>query len=244
VDETVRYGAAVNGVVSALPRHGTAAVPNRSTTTRRTLMSGHDGFRGSRPAGAHDPPRCRRRGHRRLLTAMAAAAAIAACSPEATAPVDPAPSVVTVSPSPADPVAAAEDAVVAAYRCMWAAYDQAGRAPQANPDDDRLARCATGDALDALVEGLLLMRNDDLVIEGEVRLNPVVVELSPGSAPIEARIEDCGDSSDWVTVRRDTGEVTDDPRGRQLVIANLRDTGDGVWKVVDFAVRGIGSCAG
>jgi hypothetical protein len=173
---------------------------------------------------------------------MAAAAAMAACSPDATAPVDPAPTVVTVSPSPADPVAGAEEAVVAAYRCMWAAYDQAGRAPQANPDDDRLAQCATDDALDALVRGLTSMRDDGRVIDGEVVLTPEVVVLALEDSPMRAQVRDCGDSSDWLTVDAATGEVTDDPRGRQLIVADLQEVGGGTWKVTSFGVREVGSC--
>jgi hypothetical protein len=141
-----------------------------------------------------------------------------------------------------DPVAAAEHAVLEAYRGMWAAYDAAGRAPEANPDDEGLATFATDDALQLLIDGLTSMREDGLVIDGAVDLNPVVVDLSPTGSPNEARIEDCGDSTKWLTVRLDTGEVTDDPRGRQLVIAQVRDVGSGVWKVVSFAVREVGSC--
>ena len=242
VDATNRYGAAVNGVVSASLRHGTAAAPNRGTTTGRVSMPGHDNLCRSRPSGAHDPPRSRRRRYRPVLTAMVAAVAMAACSPDATAPVDPAPTVVTASPTPADPVAAAEEAVVAAYWCMWAAYDQAGRAPQANPDDDRLAQCATDDALDALVRGLTSMRNDGRVIDGEVLLSPEVVELALEDSPMRAQVRDCGDSSDWLTVDAATGEVTDDPRGRQLIVADLQELGGGTWKVISFGVRDVGSC--
>jgi hypothetical protein len=47
---------------------------------------------------------------------------------------------VQATPTPVDPVAAAEQAALKAYRCMWAAYDAAGRAPAADPDDQRLDR--------------------------------------------------------------------------------------------------------
>jgi hypothetical protein len=125
---------------------------------------------------------------------------------------------------------------------MWDAYDQAGRAPGADPDDERLALYAAGRALQVLINGLASLREDGLVVEGAVVLDPQVTELSPPSSPTAARIEDCGDSSSWLTVDVQTGEVADDPRGRQLVIADVRDTGRGAWKVVDFAVRGVGSC--
>jgi hypothetical protein len=143
--------------------------------------------------------------------------------------------------SPVDASVAARAAVLEAYRGMWAAFDQAGRGPRADPDDPRLARYATGDALRVLVGGLASMREDGVVIDGEVVLAPEVVDLSPAHEPTRARVEDCGDSTNWLTVSLDTGRVSDGPRGRQLVIANLHHTADG-WKVVDFAVRGVGSC--
>jgi hypothetical protein len=146
------------------------------------------------------------------------------------------------SPSPADPVAVAERLAMAAYEGMWAAYDAAGRAPQADPDDPRLAEFAHDRALDVLVSGLAALRDRGEVIEGEVVLHPEVVELTPAAAPTEVEIEDCGDSTTWLTVDAQTGEVSDDPRGRQLVFATVRDVGDGQWKVVDFAVREVGSC--
>jgi hypothetical protein len=147
-----------------------------------------------------------------------------------------------VASTPVDPVAAAERAALGAYRCMWAAYDAAGRAPAADPDDDRLERCASGDALQALVAGLTSMRDDRRVIEGEVVLSPEVVRLEPQGSPTSARVRDCGDSTNWLTVYLETGEVTDDPRGRQLIVADLEDVGGGMWKVTSFGVREVGSC--
>jgi hypothetical protein len=99
--------------------------------------------------------------------------------------------------------------VLVAYRCMWEAYDRAGRAPQADPGDRRLPRCATGPALQALVDGLASMRREGRVIEGRVVLDPEVVELSGAGA----RVRDCADSTGWLTVERRTGEVAGDPRG-------------------------------
>jgi hypothetical protein len=141
-----------------------------------------------------------------------------------------------------DAVALAEQRALAAYEGMWAAYDAAGRMPHADPDDPRLAAYAAERALRVLVSGLRRLRERGEVIDGEVELNPRVVKLTPAGTPGEAEIEDCGDSSDWLTVDAATGEVTDQPRGRQMVHATVRDTGGGQWKVVDFAVLEVGSC--
>lgn len=154
----------------------------------------------------------------------------------------PASSVPSLSPGPVDPVALAEQRAIAAYEGMWAAYDAAGEAPTADPDDPQLAEFAQGRALDVLVSGLESLRDRGEVIEGEVVLHPEVVELTPPDVPSGAEIEDCGDSTDWLTVDAQTGAVSDDPRGRQLVFATVRDVGGGTWKVVDFAIREVGSC--
>lgn len=146
------------------------------------------------------------------------------------------------SPGPVDAVALAQQRALAAYEGMWAAYDAAGRMPQADPDDPRLAAYAAERALRVLVSGLRRLRERGEVIDGEVELNPRVLKLTPAGIPGEAEIEDCGDSSAWLTVDAATGEVTDQPRGRQMVHATVRDTGGGRWKVVDFAVLEVGSC--
>lgn len=186
-----------------------------------------------------------------LVGAVVAAVLLAGCgagddegatpTPGSPSPSQPASSQPSVSPSPVDAVALAEQAAIAAYEGMWAAYDAAGSAPQADPDDPGLAEFAQGRALDVLSSGLESLRDRGAVIEGEVVLNPEVVELSPPDDPSEVEIEDCGDSTDWLTVDAETGEVSDEPRGRQLVFATVRDF-DGEWKVVDFAVREVGSC--
>jgi endonuclease YncB( thermonuclease family) len=142
---------------------------------------------------------------------------------------------------PVDAVALARAAALEAYRGMWAAFDWAGRAPRADPDDPRLARYATGDALRVLVNGLASMRDDGLVARGEVVLSPEVVEVTPLTAPTRVRIEDCADTSNSALVRADGRPYQDAPGGWRLVIAELEDTGQG-WKVTGFAVRGVGSC--
>ena len=181
---------------------------------------------------------------RAAVAAAAMLVVVAGCGDQSGAQPDPTGIRVTTqatASTPVDEVALAEAAVLEAYRGMWAAFDQAGRAPRADPDDPRLAAYAAGDALRVLVGGLASMREDGVVIDGEVVLAPEVVDLSPAQEPTTARVEDCGDSTNWLTVSLDTGRVSDGPRGRQLVIANLHHTAGG-WKVVDFAVRGVGSC--
>jgi hypothetical protein len=146
------------------------------------------------------------------------------------------------SEPPADPVEAARNAVEQAYRGMWAAYDQAGRLPEANPSDSRLAIYAAGNAHQRLSAGLGAMQEEGLVIEGEVVLSPEITELSPADSPMEARVEDCADSSDWRRVRADGEPFDDEPGGLRRIVADLEVTSDGSWKVTDFAVLEVGSC--
>jgi hypothetical protein len=154
---------------------------------------------------------------------------------------DVAPTLRAPATTTADPAEAARHAAIEAYRGMWAVYDQAGRPPAADPDNDQLGRYAAGEALLALVSGLTSMRDAGLVFDGNVVFSPVVMDLSHDTQPASARIEDCADSTEATRVRADGEPFDDEPGGRRLIIADLEEAGDG-WKVVDFAVRGVGTC--
>jgi hypothetical protein len=147
-----------------------------------------------------------------------------------------------VEQSSVDRADLAERAALAAYTGMWAAYDAAGRPPAADPNNPEPARYADGSALDALVNGLVSMSESGLVFEGQVVFAPEVVDISPASAPTRARIEDCADSSGSVRVRADGEPFEDEPGGLRRIIADLEQTGEGVWKVTSFAVLEVGSC--
>lgn len=147
------------------------------------------------------------------------------------------------SPSPGDPVQAARGAALAAYAGMWRAYDQAGRAPAADPDDPVLAQFAAGDALANLVTALGRLRDRGLVFEGSYELlASEVVELSPADAPTTAKVQGCQDSSGWRVVRAGGGDYEDEPGGRRAVFADAVLDDDGVWRVSGFAVREVGTC--
>jgi len=186
---------------------------------------------------------------RTLLGVLASvfALGLAACE---SADRDPSPSPGPFSPSaPSPPVLAsgspaeaAEQAALAAYRGMWAAYDSAGQPPEADPDYPVLERYATGDALETLVAGLTSIRQAGLVLDGEVVYSPTVTELSPPSAPNMARVEDCADSTSAARVRADGEPFEDEPGGRRRIVADVEVVDGGIWKVTGFAVREVGSC--
>jgi hypothetical protein len=141
-----------------------------------------------------------------------------------------------------DAVAAAEQAVLDAYRGMWRAYRQAGRPPAADPDYPELEWYAAGDALAVLTGGLADYRDQGLVFSGAPVLWPQVAELSPPDDPVGATVEDCADSSGFEAVRADGGRYEDEPGGRRLITAEVENVGEGIWKVTGFAVREVGSC--
>jgi len=141
-----------------------------------------------------------------------------------------------------DPAGVAEQAALAAYRGMWAAYDSAGQPPDVDPGHPELERYATGDALETLIGGLTSMRDAGLVLEGEVLYSPTVTELSPPSAPTTARVADCADSTRAARVREDGEPFQDEPGGRRRIVADLEVVDGGIWKVTGFAVREVGSC--
>ena len=180
----------------------------------------------------------------RLAASLATLLLLAACTSDTAASNDPpaaTPTLSAVSPITVDPVAAAEQAALEAYRGMWDAYTSAGRPPAANPDDAALERYATGDALQVLRRGLTSMRDQGLVSDGSMKLSPEVTSLAPASSPTSAQVTDCADTSDAARVRADGEPFDDEPGGRRLIVADLENSG-GEWKVTSFGVRETGSC--
>ena len=141
----------------------------------------------------------------------------------------------------ANPVLTARDAAIAAYRGMWAAYENASAT--ANADEPSLSTYATGDALSVLQNGLRQMRADDQVARGTIVLHPTVVAVAPADAPTEISLTDCADTTASVLYHRDGGPVNDTPGGWRRVTATVTATA-GTWKVASFGVRAVGSCTG
>ncbi|WP_144056923.1 hypothetical protein [Micromonospora lupini] len=133
------------------------------------------------------------------------------------------------------------DLALAAYRGMWAAYDEAGMT--SNPDHPELAKFAVGDALKVLRSGLESDRREGLVGQGKVAVNPSIQSLTPAAAPTQAKVRDCADTSGAARVRATPNGTpfTDSPGGRRLVNATVSMVG-GSWKVASFGVQGVGSC--
>ncbi|MFG2943495.1 hypothetical protein [Streptomyces sp. NPDC048282] len=105
-----------------------------------------------------------------------------------------------------------------------------------------LARYATGDALSAISRGMYADHLNGLVTKGEPKNSPKVSSVAPAAEPTTVMISDCGDSTNWLKYRKDSGKLADDePGGRQAITAEVKKLDRG-WKVTRFAVEGVGSC--
>lgn len=124
---------------------------------------------------------------------------------------------------------------------MW--EDYATAAETSNWQDPQLSQHATGIALTNITRGLYTAKTNGRVSRGRPKLDPQVSSVEPADAPSKVVIADCGDSTDWIQVRADTGEPVDDaPGGRRQINAVVEKQTDGVWRVSDFGVHEVGSC--
>lgn len=152
-------------------------------------------------------------------------------------PVQPSPDVGVTSEPPVDP---GVEAAVGAYQAMWREFGVASRT--ADWQSPELARYAAGYALDQLVQSLQADEVQGVHVTGTFTTAPTVVSAMPTDAPNVVRIADCGDDSDTTRVRASDGEILPGgDRGRRRIDAEVR-LDDGVWKVVDFRLRGAGTC--
>lgn len=112
----------------------------------------------------------------------------------------------TSSPSPTvDPdVAAAEAAILEAYRGYWATKVAILADASVDPDDT-IDTYAIDTARSGLLETLLLYRSNRIITTGEPVLDPVVSDVVL-DAPPSATITDCVDVANWQPIYRDTRE--------------------------------------
>jgi hypothetical protein len=175
--------------------------------------------------------------------AVALLVAVAGCTSSGVEPSEPVgtrPTLRAPSTPADDPVAAAEHAALDAYRGMWDAYVAAIGIP--DPEHPDLRRFAAGDALGVLVEGMESVQRDGLAGRGDVVLDPEVTTLMPAGIPTEAEIVDCVDDSGTELYRLDGQPFDDTPGGFRRAEATIHELDGGAWKVVGFALYGVGSC--
>lgn len=123
---------------------------------------------------------------------------------------------------------------------MWAAYARAGMT--ADPDEPELTKYATGQALSTLRAGLAKLRTAGEVLKGEYQSTPRVVAASPSAQPSAISVQDCLDTTRFLTYTASTGELANDvPGGNRAVRATVVRDGDG-WKVSSFGAQEVGTC--
>lgn len=177
-----------------------------------------------------------------VLAAGVAVMALTACdSGTASPPRDTTQPAPTSSSSANSPVDQAKQDALAAYRGMWQDFVVAGRT--SDWQSPALGNHATGVALQIMSRGLYSDHYKGLVTKGEPILNPSVSSAEPADAPTKIVVTDCGDSTNWLKYRKDTGEPADDEAGgRRLINAIVEKQSDGSWKVSDYGVHEEGSC--
>ncbi len=173
-----------------------------------------------------------------LPIGLCLAAAVGAC--DGGKPAGDSPSATSASAPGQGPRGSVDEAALAAYRGMWQAYAKAGLT--ANPDEPGLARHATGQALSTLKTGLAKLRKDGEVIKGEYESDPRVVAASPSTEPLTVSVQDCLDTTRFLTYKAATGALADDiPGGNRAVRATVVRDGDS-WTVSSFGVQAVGTC--
>lgn len=129
----------------------------------------------------------------------------------------------------------AEDAAVAAYREMWAAFAEAAKT--SDPDAPDIRKYASDNALKLIVGGLVTNRSQGKVVKGDLVLNPKATVVSPA----EETILDCVDATHWLEYKAN-GELWDNkPGGKHRTTATVKNV-DGTWKVSSFNLEGTGTC--
>ena len=107
-----------------------------------------------------------------------------------------------------------------------------------------LTHHATDQALSELVRILSREQTQGLVSRGAPVSHARVVQVSSGTRPTAAMIEDCADTTSWAEVDPKTGRppAGATPGGRRLIRARVAEA-DQVWRVTDLAINPIGSCS-
>ncbi|WP_218639565.1 hypothetical protein [Streptomyces acidiscabies] len=78
--------------------------------------------------------------------------------------------------------------------------------------------------------------------KGAPKNYPKVISAEPPDSPTRVMVSDCGDSTNWLKYRKDTGELADDTLGgRRAITAEVKKDAGG-WKVARFAVEAVGTC--
>jgi hypothetical protein len=177
-----------------------------------------------------------------LVVSMAATLAACGTSPSDGSTVGPIRSL-TAAPSTSRIASAelAKEKAKSAYVAMW--RDVAAAAVTSDWQSPHLADHATGEALSVISKAMYADHYKGLVTKGAPKNQPSVSSVDSAVIPTTVMISDCGDSTNWLKYKADTGQLADDiPGGRRSITAEVKHQADGSWKVARFAVEGLGTC--
>lgn len=146
----------------------------------------------------------------------------------------------TVRPSsPASPENAQVAAALSAYQAMWRDVVVASRT--SDYQSATLADHASGQALSLITKIIYAQRKAGLVTKGAPLFEPRPTASST-PAQSEVTFHDCGDFSNWLNYRADTGKLEDaTPGGKHRIMAQVEPQ-QGVWKVTKLSLGDSGTC--
>lgn len=178
---------------------------------------------------------------------LISAAGVVACTATPAAPEAPKASASSTtdaaggSPSESSATEVAGQKAINVYLGMW--HAMAGAARTSDWKSSTLSQYTTGEALSTISRGLYTDHQNGLVTKGAPRNEPAVAALNPADEPETVTISDCGDSTDWLKYRADSGQrANDGPGGRRAITAVVNRQDDDRWLVSAFAVRAVGTC--
>ncbi|WP_436500361.1 hypothetical protein [Actinokineospora sp. HUAS TT18] len=152
----------------------------------------------------------------------------------------PTPDPAASAPAPTTSTSSADEQAIESYVAMWS--DVADAATTSNWQSPRLTDHATGTALTVITDSLRKDKERGVVTKGRPTHNPRVPSQDATGDRDMVRVEDCGDSTNWLKYRSDTGQLADNrPGGRRAITAELVRA-EGAWKVREFAVQEVGTC--
>lgn len=147
----------------------------------------------------------------------------------------------TSSTSVPGTAAGSGQAAIGAYLGMW--QSMAAAATTSNWQDPELSRYATGDALQVITKSLYADHLNGTITKGHQNNSPHLSSPDAAHDAATSVVTDCGDDSDWLKYRADSGQPVDNvPGGRRSITAEVTKQSDGRWLVTRFAVEAVGTC--
>jgi len=139
--------------------------------------------------------------------------------------------------------AAAESAALAAYRGMWDAQVEAYAS--GSMKNAKLGDYTTGSATTKIINTSAYYQHKGFAITGKPKLAPKVTAVDIESASHTATISDCVDLTDYVLVRRATGEPVTVDKGdsrRPWTAKAVTAKGGREWRIADYTIHKDRTC--